>query len=301
MAIRGDETTPLLKTPIPGPRAREVVAEDAKHLATTTKTAPLVAREGRGVVVEDLDGNRLLDFASGIGVTGTGHCHPRVVQAIREQAGKLIHFAGTDFYYPQQVELAKRLGRIVPIRGATKTFYVQSGTEANEAAIKVAKAATGRHQFLAFLGAFHGRTLGALSLTASKPRQRAGFFPTMPGAVHAPFPNPFRNVWGIDGYDEPDELANRAISYIEGLLETILPPQDLAAVFWEPVQGEGGYVVPPKPFPKMLRGLCDEHGALLCADEVQTGFGRTGTMFAFEHSGVEPDLVAVAKSIASGL
>ncbi len=300
MAIRGDESKPVVKTPIPGPKAREVVAADGKHLVTTTKTAPIVARQARGVVVEDVDGNVLLDFASGIGVLNTGHSHPKVVQAIREQAGRLVHFAGTDFYYPEQVELAERLGRLVPLRGAAKTFYTQSGTEANEAAIKVAKAATGRGMFLAFLGAFHGRTIGSLSLTASKERQRRGFFPTMPGVVHAIFPNPYRNTWRINGYDEPEELANRAIEHIESLFATVLPPADTAAVFWEPVQGEGGYVVPPKMFPRMLRKLCDEHGILLAADEVQTGFGRTGKWFATEHFGITADTVSVAKALGSG-
>lgn len=300
MAITGKETTPLLRTTIPGPKGKAVVAADGKHLVTTTKTAPVTAAIGRGIIIEDLDGNRLLDFASGIGVLNTGHCHPKIVAAAQRQAARLMHFAGTDFYYPEQVELARRLGEVVPVQGPTKTFFAQSGTEANEAAIKVAKAATRRGLLLAFLGAFHGRTQGALSLTASKVRQREGFFPTMPGVVHTMFPNPYRNAWGIDGYADPAELTNRAIGHIETLLETILPPSDTAAVFWEPVQGEGGYVVPPKGFPKALRKLCDAHGILLVADEVQTGFGRTGKMFAAEHFGVKADIVTVAKAMGSG-
>ncbi len=300
MAMTGKESTPLLKTALPGPKSKAIVARDDVALATTTKTAPVTAVQGRGVVIEDADGNRLLDFAAGIGVLNTGHCHPKVVAAVQGQASRLMHFAGTDFYYEQQVALAERLGAIAPIKGPVKTFYVQSGTEANEAAIKVTKAATGRQMFLAFLGAFHGRTQGALGLTASKVRQKEGFFPSMPGVVHTPFPNPYRNPWRIDGYDEPQELANRAIEAIEVLFETVLPPKDTAAVFWEPVQGEGGYVVPPKMFPKMLRKLCDENGILLAADEVQTGFGRTGKMFATEHFGITADTVSVAKAMGSG-
>jgi 4-aminobutyrate aminotransferase len=300
MAITGKESTPLVKVPIPGPKAKRIVDRDAASMVTTTKTAPVTAVLGRGCVVEDADGNRLLDFASGIGVLNTGHCHPKVVAAMRTQAARLVHFAGTDFYYTQQVEVAERLNKLAPVPGPARTFFVQSGTEANEAAIKVAKQATGRQMFLAFMGAFHGRTQGSLGLTTSKNVHRAGFFPMMPGVVHAPFPNPYRNVWGIDGYAEPEELANRAIDFIARQMEAVLPPQDCAAVFLEPVQGEGGYVVPPKSFPKMLRKLCDEHGILLCADEVQTGFGRTGKMFAMEHFGVKADTVSLAKAMGSG-
>ena len=300
MAIRGNETRPLLKTAIPGPAARKIVRKDEKYLITTTKTAPIVAKQGRGVIVEDVDGNRLLDFAAGIGVLNTGHCHPEVVRAVQDQAARLMHFAGTDFYYSQQADLGEKLSKIMPIKGNSKAFFCQSGAEANEAAIKVAKHATGRPLFLAFLGAFHGRTQGALSLTASKQRQREGFFPTMPGVQHTPFPNPFRNIWGIDGYEQPQELSNRALDYIEGLFATVMPPHDVAATFWEPVQGEGGYIVPPKMFPGALAKMLKEHGILLVADEVQTGFGRTGKWFASEHFGVQPDIVTVAKAMGSG-
>ena len=300
MSVTGNETRPRIVTPIPGPKAKAVVARDDRFLVTTTKHAPIVAARARGAVVEDVDGNVLLDFASGIGVMNTGHGHPRVVRAIQEQAERLIHFAGTDFYYEQQAELAERLSGLVPIEGPAKTFFAQSGTEANEAAIKLAKAGTGRQMLLAFLGGFHGRTQGSLSLTSSKAVHREGFFPSMPGVVHAPFPNPYRNLWRIDGYAEPDELANRAVEHVEALFETILPPKDCAAMFWEPVQGEGGYVVPPKPFPRMLRRLCDAHGILLVADEVQTGFGRTGRWFGAEHFGVKADIVTVAKAMGSG-
>jgi 4-aminobutyrate aminotransferase len=300
MTITGTEATPLVKTPIPGPKAKAVVKRDQAFMMTTTKTAPLAGQSGRGCVVEDVDGNRLLDFASGIGVLNTGHCHPRVVAAVQDQAARLMHFAGTDFYYDLQTRLAERITRIAPVAGKSKLFYTQSGTEANEAAIKIAKAATGRPLFLAFLGAFHGRTQGSLALTASKTKHRAGFFGMMGGVVHAPFPNPYRNTWRIDGYADPAELSNRALEYIEGLLDTVLPPQDVAGVFWEPVQGEGGYVVPPKQFPPALHKLCAQHGILLIADEVQTGFGRTGRMFATEHYGITADIVAMAKAMGSG-
>ena len=277
------------------------MARDDKALATTTKTAPVSAVQGRGVVVEDADGNVLLDFAAGIGVLNVGHSHPRVVKAIQDQAARLVHFAGTDFYYDQQVTLAERLGRLVPVKGPAKTFYTNSGTESNEAAIKLAKHATGRQMMVSFLGAFHGRTQGSLALTTSKPKHREGFFPAMPGVVHVPFPNPYRNVWGIDGYANPDELANRAIDFLQTTLEAAAPAKEVAALFWEPVQGEGGYVVPPMAFPRMLRKLCDEHGILLVADEVQTGFGRTGKWFAAEHFGVKADIVSLAKAMGSGV
>jgi 4-aminobutyrate aminotransferase len=298
--LTGKEIKPALRTEIPGPKSQSIVARDGAALVTTTKTAPVTAVRGKGVVVEDADGNLLLDFCAGIGVLNTGHSHPAVVKALQDQAARLVHFAGTDFYYDQQVTLAERLGRLVPIQGPTKVFYTQSGTESNEAAIKVAKHATGRQMFMAFLGAFHGRTQGSLALTSSKARHREGFFPGMPGVVHTPFPNPYRNTWRIDGYAEPDELANRAIDHMETLLEVACPARETAGVFWEPVQGEGGYVVPPKMFPKMLRKLCDEHGILLVADEVQTGFGRTGKWFASEHFGVRADIVSVAKAMGSG-
>ena len=302
MVIRGTETRPRIKTSIPGPEAKKLVRRDDRALATTTKTAPVAGLRGRGVVVEDVDGNVFLDFAAGIGVLNTGHCHPHVVKAVQEQAARLMHFAGTDYYYEPQVELAERLGAIAPVVGKQrKVFYTNSGAEANEAAIKFAKHNTGRHRFLAFLGAFHGRTMGALSLTASKDVQRRGYFPGMPGVTHVPFPNPYRNLWGIDGYSEPEELSNRAIDFIEHLFSWNVPQDEVAALFWEPVQGEGGYVVPPRMFPGALRRLCDENGILLVADEVQTGFGRTGKMFGAEHFGVEADVVSVAKAMGSGL
>jgi 4-aminobutyrate aminotransferase len=293
---------PDVRVPIPGPAAQKIVERDERALITTTKTSPIAAREAKGVWVTDVDGNRLLDFTAGIGVVNVGHSHPLVTKAIQEQAAKLVHFAGTDFYYETQVEYAERLTRATPGRFAKKVFYSNSGTESNEAAIKLAKAHTGRPQLLAFQGAFHGRTMGSLGLTASKPVHKKGFFPWMGGVTHAPFPNPYRNVWGIDGYERPDELADKAIDYVEtALFGTMLPAEDVAAIFVEPVQGEGGYVVPPKSFFPKLRKLADKHGILLAVDEVQTGFGRTGKMFAMEHFGVDPDIMSLAKAIANGV
>ena len=293
---------PDVRVPIPGPAAQKIVERDTRALITTTKTSPIAAREAHGCWVTDVDGNTLLDFTSGIGVVNVGYGHPKVVKAIQDQAAKLVHFAGTDFYYDTQVEYAERLAQATPGRFAKKVFYSNSGTESNEAAIKLAKAHKGRPMLLAFLGAFHGRTQGSLSLTASKPVHKKGFFSTMPGVTHAPFPNPYRNAWGIDGYERPDELADKAIDHIEThLFGTMLPAEDVAAIFVEPVQGEGGYVVPPKTFYPKLRKLADKHGFLMVADEVQTGFGRTGKMFGMEHFGVEADIISLAKAIANGV
>lgn len=301
MAIKGTETTPKINTKMPGPEAKKVVRHDDKWLLTSTKTAPVTIKRAKGIVVEDLDGNRLLDFASGIGVLNTGHSHPRVVKAIRDQAEKAIHFAGTDFYYPHQAALGEAIGKVVPIPGHAKTFFTQSGAEANEASIKLVKHATKRHRFLAFQGAFHGRTQGAMALTASKARQQEGFFPGMPGVTHLQFPNPFRNIWGIDGYADPKELTNRALEHVEQVFETYVPPSDVGALFWEPVQGEGGYIVPPMDYPRKLQKMLADHGILFVADEVQTGFGRTGKWFGSEHFGVKPDIMSIAKAMGSGM
>lgn len=293
---------PDVRVPIPGPRAQKIVERDERALITTTKTAPIAAREAHGCWVTDVDGNRLLDFTSGIGVVNVGHSHPKVVKAIQDQAAKLVHFAGTDFYYDSQVDYAERLASVTPGRFAKKVFYSNSGTESNEAAIKIAKAHKGRQHLLAFQGAFHGRTMGSLSLTASKVVHKRSFMPWMPGVTHALYPNPYRNIWGIDGYERPDELVDRCIEYIESVLfQTSLPAEEVAAIFVEPVQGEGGYVVPPRSFFPKLRKLADAHGILIAADEVQSGFGRTGKMFASEHFGLEPDIMSLAKAIANGV
>jgi 4-aminobutyrate aminotransferase len=300
--VNGDESRPLIKVPIPGPNAKKIIEKDHQYVATTTKTSPVAGRRGKGCVVEDVDGNLILDFTSGIGVVNLGHSHPGVVSAVQEQAAELTHFAGTDFYYDVQAELARRLAEATPGEPTKKVFFTQSGTESVEAALKVAKWSTGRSQFLAFLGAFHGRTHGSMSLSASRVVQRGRFFPSMPGVVHAPFPDPYRNIWGIDGYEDPDELVQRAVSYFEDhLFRRLVPPDEVAALFSEPVQGEGGYVVPPAGFYSQMKRLLDEHGILWVADEVQTGFGRTGRLFGMEHEEVVPDITTMAKGIANGM
>ncbi|GGM67105.1 aspartate aminotransferase family protein [Thermogymnomonas acidicola] len=286
----------------PGPEAKKIVKRDHDVLAKSTKSLPIVARRARGVFVEDVDGNVYLDMASGISVTNLGHVHPRVTARVEEQLRKLWHFAGTDFYYEEQVLAAEELVSVTPGSFRKKVFFTNSGTESNEAAIKIAKAATGKQQFIGFIGGFHGRTQGSLSFTASKPIQKKGFFPSMPGVEHVPFPDPYRNPFGIDGYEEPEELVNRTIDYIDRfVLKTYLPPENVAGFLVEPIQGEGGYVVPPKGFLRSLKKLADENGILLMVDEVQTGFGRTGKFFASEHFGIEPEVLTVAKAIASGI
>jgi len=299
--ITGKEERPKVVTDLPGPEGKRIIAEDEEYLATTTKAIPAVVKEAKGIVFEDVDGNKFFDFASGIGVINTGHCHPTIVNAIREQAEKVIHFAGTDFYYDIQVRLAKRLTEITPGSFEKKVYYGNSGAEAVEAAVKLARWSTKRKFILAFMGAFHGRTMGALGLTASKIIHKQNFFPWMPGVVHAPYPNPYRNVFGIDGYDEPEELVGRVMGYIEEMFKRYVPPDEVTAIFVESLQGEGGYIVPPPTFLKELRKLADEYGIILVDDEIQSGFGRTGKMFAIEHFGVEPDILTMAKAMASGI
>ena len=292
---------PDVRVPVPGPNAQKIVERDARALITTTKTSPIVAKSAKGVWVTDVDGNTFLDWTSGVGVVNCGYSHPKIVKAMQDQAARLVHFAGTDFYYDSQVDYAERLAQLTPGAFPKKVFYTNSGTESNEAAIKIAKHHTGRQQLIAFQGAFHGRTMGSLALTASKPVHKRGFFPWMPGVTHAIYPNPYRNPWGIDGHERPDELADKAIDHIESAFSTHVPPEDVAGLWVEPVQGEGGYVVPPRTFLPKLRKLCDKHGILLVADEVQSGFGRTGKLFAMEHSGVAPDMMCLAKAIANGV
>ena len=249
-------------------------------------------------MVEDPDGNWFLDFAAGIAVVATGHCHPQVVKAIQDQAAQLIHLSGTDFYYENMVELAEKLASLVPGGVPRKVFFSNSGTEAIEAAIKLARYHTGRPQFVAFVGAFHGRTMGSLALTDSKSIQKKGFFPMMPGVHHVPYAYCYRCAYG----KSPDTCAVECVDAIESeLFRTALPPDECAAIFVEPVQGEGGYVVPPRKFFDELRRLADAYGILLIFDEVQSGMGRTGKMFACEHFDAVPDAIALAKGIASGL
>jgi 4-aminobutyrate aminotransferase len=296
---RANSDLPLLRTALPGPRAKKILAEDEKYVSPSyTRSYPLVAKRGRGAMVEDVDGNRFLDFSAGIAVVSTGHCHPQVVKAIERQARELIHMSGTDFYYPNLAELARKLAEIAPGDGPKRVYFGNSGTEAIEAAMKLARYHTGRDKFIAFTGAFHGRTLGALSLTASRPVQRRKFGPLIPGVIHIPYANCYRCAYNL----EPDECAVHCARVIEeNLFRTHVPADEVAAIFVEPIKGEGGYVDPPPEFLRELRRICDRHGILLVADEVQSGFGRTGKMWAIDHAGVVPDILCVAKGIASGL
>ena len=292
---------PKFRCPVPGPKARAAVEADQRWISPSyTRSYPLVARSGQGLRVEDVDGNEFLDFAAGIAVVSTGHCHPQVVGAIQKQAAELIHISGTDFFHQPLTDLAEQLSSIAPMRGPHRFFYGNSGAEAIECALKMARYHTGRQHIVAFLGAFHGRTMGALSLTASKPQQKRRFAPLMPGVTHIPFPNAYRA--GIHGAKEIEVYNFNCARYLEDrLFKTILPPEEVAAIFVEPVQGEGGYVVAPDNFLRELRAICDRHGILLVADEVQSGAGRTGKWWAIQHSGVEPDIVCMAKGIASGM
>ena len=291
---------PDIKTALPGPKAKAIVGRDQASVSPSyTRDYPLVMARGEGAVVEDVDGNVFIDLAAGIAVTSTGHAHPDVVKAITDQAQKYLHMSGTDFYYELQVQVAEAIGRISPIEGAVKCFFGNSGTEAVEACIKLARYHTKRHNIIAFLGSFHGRTLGSLALTSSKALQRQGFGPMMPGVFHTPYANPYRPVVGEAG---EDASAAAAIAYLEEqVLTHLVAPEEVAAIVVEPVQGEGGYVVPPKAFLQQLRAIADKHGILLVADEVQSGMGRTGRMFASEHFDLHPDIMSIAKGVASGL
>lgn len=292
---------PKLVGPVPGPNAKAAVEADNRLISPSyTRSYPLVAKRGRGCRVEDVDGNEFLDFAAGIAVTSTGHCHPEVVAAIQKQAAELIHISGTDFYNEPLTDLAEKLSSIAPMRGPHRIFYGNSGAEAVECAIKLARYHTGRQNIIAFLGAFHGRTMGALSLTASKPQQKRRFAPLMPGVTHVRYPYAYRGCTG--GPQEEEAFSLGCARYIEEkLFKTILPPEEVAAIIVEPIQGEGGYVVAPDNFLRELRAICNRHGILLIADEVQSGAGRTGKWWAIQHSGVEPDIVCSAKGIASGM
>jgi 4-aminobutyrate aminotransferase len=292
---------PKIKTALPGPNAKRVLEGDEKYISPSyTRSYPLVAKSGRGIVVTDVDGNEFFDFSAGIAVTSTGHCHPHVVSAIQKQAGELIHMSGTDFYYENMVELAARLSKIAPMRGPHRIYYGNSGAEAIECALKLARYHTKRQHIIAFFGAFHGRTMGALSLTASKPQQRRRFAPLVPGVTHVRYPDVYRGCVG--GAKESEDFAHGCARFIEEkLFKTTLAPEEVAAIFVEPVQGEGGYVVAPTVFMQELRRICDRHGILLVADEVQSGIARTGKWWAIEHTGVEPDMVCSAKGLASGM
>ena len=272
---------PRIVGPLPGPRSASWLKRDDRVMSPSyTRAYPLVVRRARGAMIEDMDGNRFLDFTAGIAVTNVGHSHPRVVAAIRRQANRLIHMSGTDFYYPPQVKLAERLAALAPGPGQKRVFFTNSGAESIEAALKLARRHTGRNRVIAFVNAFHGRTYGAMSLSGSKTMHRRGFSPLVPDIHHA-------------RYGDLDS--------VRALFRTICPPDELAAIFVEPIQGEGGYLVPPADFLPGLRRLCDEHGVLLVFDEIQSGMGRTGKMFASEHWGVAADILCMAKGIANGL
>ncbi|WP_165219085.1 acetyl ornithine aminotransferase family protein [Aquisphaera insulae] len=272
---------PRILGPLPGPRATRWLERDRAVMSPSyTRTYPLVVRRGSGAMIEDVDGNRFLDFTAGIAVTNAGHSNRKVTAAIARQSRRLVHMSGTDFYYVPQVLLAERLAERAPGDEAKRVFFTNSGAEAVEAALKLARRHTGRNRAMAFLGAFHGRTYGALSLSGSKPLQRRGFAPLVPEIHHARYGD---------------------LESVRALLRSVCPPEELAAIFVEPIQGEGGYIVPPPDFLPGLRTLCDEHGILLVLDEVQSGFGRTGTLFASEHWGIAGDIICLAKGIANGL
>ena len=294
---------PEIKTALPGPNGRAIIEADAKWVnpAYPRPEFKLVAERAKGVWVEDVDGNIFLDCNAGVAVCSTGHCHPEVVRAIQDQAAELIHMCGTDYYYRQMPELAQKLDQIVPISGPTRTHFANSGTEAVETALKLAMHATGREKFISFFGSFHGRTLGSLSLTSSKAAQRVGFKRQALDVVHVPYPNEYRNPFRDDECDGGG-AGQGALNWIENrLFKTTTPPGEVAAIVVEPVQGEGGYVPAPKIFLEGLRRICDEHGILLVVDEVQSGMGRTGKMFACDHYDLKADIVCIAKGIASGL
>lgn len=276
------EVAPRLITQLPGPKAAAWIARDDQVMSPSyTREYPLVAARGSGCVLEDLDGNRFLDFTAGLAVTSTGHAHPEVVAAIVDQASQLLHMSGTDFYYTPAIELAERLARLAPGADPKRVFFTNSGAESVEAALKLARYYTGRQRMIAFNGAFHGRTFGAMSLSGSKAVHQRGFSPLVPGIHRLPF--------------------NASAAQFAELFACSCPPDEVAAIFVEPVQGEGGYRLPDPGFLSMLRALCDQHGMLLVADEVQSGMGRTGRMFACEHFGIAPDILCLAKGIASGL
>ena len=286
---------PHLVTELPGPKSRAMIERDSKVASPSyPRDYPFVMSHARGTEAWDVDGNRFLDFAAGIAVCSTGHAHPRVVKAVQDAAAKFLHIS-SDYWHEEMTALAERLSAIVPLGEPGMCFFCQSGTESVEGALKLARYVTGRQRIIAFLGSFHGRTMGSLSLTSSKYTQQAGFAPTMPGVTHVPYPNVYRPLFA--GADQ----GRAVLDYIRMLFERNVPPQEVAAIVIEPLQGEGGYLVPPDGFLAGLRQLCDEHGILLVFDEVQSGIGRTGLMFAAQHSGVTADIMTLAKGLGSGM
>ncbi len=284
----------------PGPKARKIIERDQRVLMQSfVRWYPLVVSHARDYIVYDVDGNAYVDLNSGLGVLNIGSCNKLVVEAIKRQVEKLIHYSLTDFYYEEAVELAERLVNITPIEKPSKVFFTNSGAESIEASIKVSRYSTGRQYIIAFLGGFHGRTMGAVSLTASKVVQRKGFSPLLPGVVHVPYPYPYRCPFQVN---DPEECGDAVIGYLEEwVFAKLVDPNEVAAIVIEPILGEGGYVVPPNGFLPKLRKLAEKHGIVFVADEVQSGFARTGKWFAIEHWNVKPDVIALAKAIAGGL
>jgi 4-aminobutyrate aminotransferase len=297
---------PHIKTSLPGPKAAQLIAADEQYTSPSyTRVYPLAVERGYGAVIEDVDGNLFLDFTAGIAVCSTGHCHERIVSAIQQQSEKLLHMSGTDFYYAPQGDLARKLAEIAPGNGPKRVFFTNSGAESVEAAFKLARYHTGRQQMIAFFGAFHGRTMGALSLTGSKVTQRRGFAPLIPLVSHIDYPNCYRcpqcSEQGPVGCGRAGGCCLEALNQLEDLFRRTVPAEEVAAIFVEPIQGEGGYIVPPPEFHRQLKALAEKHGILYIVDEVQSGMGRTGKMFAIEHFGVVPDIICLAKGIASGM
>ncbi|HEY1491738.1 MAG TPA: acetyl ornithine aminotransferase family protein [Steroidobacteraceae bacterium] len=289
-------THPHIKTELPGPKARALLARDAKVVSPSyPRDYPFVMSHGKGTEVWDVDGNRFLDFRSGIAVCSTGHSHPVVVQAVKDAAEKFLHIS-SDYWHENQVRLGERLNELSPMKEPTMSFFCQSGTESVEGALKLARYVSGRGRFIGFIGGFHGRTMGSLAFTSSKYTQQQGFFPTMPGVTHVPYPNNYRPLFA------GAEQGEAVLRYIEDVLfQGPVPPSEVAAMLIEPIQGEGGYLVPPPGFLAGLRALCDRHGIFLIFDEVQSGIGRTGKMFASQHFDVVPDIMTLAKGLGSGL
>jgi len=291
--------SPMIKTILPGPRARKLIEKDGTYVSPSyTRYYPLVVEKARGLWVHDVDGNVFLDFTAGIAVCATGHCHPRVIKAIKAQADLLLHMSGTDFYYRPQIVLAEKLACLVPGKGGKKVYFGNSGAEAVEAAFKLARWHTRRELNLAFYGAFHGRTMGALSLTASKTIQKKHYNPLVPGITHIPYAYCYRCPYNLSY----PQCSLGCVDWVEDtLFRTTIPPEEVAAIIVEPIQGEGGCIVPPPEFHLKLYKIAKKYGILYVVDEVQSGMGRTGKMFAMEHFGVDPDIIALAKGIASGM
>jgi len=299
MITATESKLPQIKMALPGPKAKQVIEYDAKYISPSlSRSYPLVAERASGALVEDPDGNTFLDFAAGIAVCSTGHCHPKVVAAIQKQAAELIHIAGTDFYHRHMPELAERLVATMPKSHHWKVFFGNSGTEAVEGAIKLARYATRRDKLIAFYGCFHGRTLGSLSLTASKNTQRKYFGTLLGGVEHIPYPYAYRCALG----HTQENCGSEIIELLEQqIFKRMFAPEEVAAVIVEPIQGEGGFIPAPLTFLQELQRLCNKHGIMLILDEVQAGMGRTGKMWAYDHAGITPDIVLTAKGIASGM